>query len=288
MRPHGERQVFGMSCVKWVCGVLAATSSALLVPAAAKAENGSIGALYDVSVAGFGFARASLSLVVNKNRYSATISTQPAGIGTLVTAGKGTAKASGTLNGRTVVPSRYNMNSTSENRNSHVKMKVGDGRIRTLSVAPKLRPRGDRVEITANHHKDIVDPVSAILMPLENDSETFGPKACDRRIPIFDGWTRYDIQLSYKRRKKVRGFGYDGDVIICAARWVPVAGHRPAKKSVQYMAANTDMEIWLAPLAGTRVLFPYRASMRTVAGKLIVLARKIKMSGTRPRVQAAR
>ncbi|MEP3278834.1 MAG: DUF3108 domain-containing protein [Stappiaceae bacterium] len=280
--------LFSIGCVTRIVGIMAAVGSAILVPTSLKAENGSIGALYDVSIAGFGFARASLSLVVNENRYSATISTQPAGVGTLVTAGKGTAKASGYLNGKTVLPSRYNMNSSSDNKRSYVKMKVGEGRLKTLNVAPKLRPFKDRIAVTAKHHSDIVDPVSAILMPLENSSASFGPQACDRRIPIFDGWTRYDIQLSYKRRKKVRGFGYDGDVIICSARWVPVAGHRPAKKSVQYMAANTDMEIWLAPLAGTRVLFPYRASMRTAAGKLIVLARKINMSAAPSRVQAAK
>ena len=42
--------------------------------------------------------------------------------------------------------------------------------------------------------------------------------------------------------------GYSGDVLVCAARYNPIAGHRTGRKSTQFMADNKDMEVWLAPV----------------------------------------
>ena len=49
-----------------------------------------------------------------------------------------------------------------------------------------------------------------------------------RRIKVFDGWTRFDVELYFKGMKAVDGGAdtYAGQVVVCGARFIPVAGHR--------------------------------------------------------------
>jgi hypothetical protein len=60
--------------------------------------------------------------------------------------------------------------------------------------------------------------------------------------------------------------GYQGQVVVCSAKFLPVAGYDPKHFFVTYLAAQHDTEIWLAPLRGTRLLVPYRASISTPMG----------------------
>jgi hypothetical protein len=97
-----------------------------------------------------------------------------------------------------------------------------------------------------------------------------GPAACDRTIPVFDGFARYDIRLSFVRAQDVQVKGYSGPVAVCAARYVPVAGHRPEAKSTQFMADNREIEVWLVPVARAHAVVPLRVSIMTMSGLLLV------------------
>jgi hypothetical protein len=88
------------------------------------------------------------------------------------------------------------------------------------------------------------------------------------------GWTRYDVHLSYKETRAIDGGAktYSGRIIVCAARYVPVAGHRSTRKAVQDMADNKRLEVWLAPVANMPVLVPFRILIGTDLGDLIIYA----------------
>ncbi|WP_208979099.1 DUF3108 domain-containing protein [Stappia stellulata] len=261
-------------------GALAAMASAV------HAETTRLGGVYDISVSGFKIARGSLSLVLQKNAYSAKIGMAPAGIGTLFSTGKGGAEASGWVNSRGVIPARYKMASRAADRDFFVDLAQGSGRVRDMRVTPKFKPNPERIKVRSKHKRNVVDPLSAILMPVKAKGGKPDASVCKRRISVFDGWTRFDIQLSYKGMKDVSGRGYDGKVVVCSARWIPVAGHRPSRASVKYMAENRKMEAWLAPLGAGGVFVPYRVSMGTKRGTLVVEPRKLDFSGGRD--QAAR
>ena len=244
----------------------------------AQASKSSIGGLYTISVAGFTVGRGSLSLMLQGNAYSAKVGLEPAGIGTLLTTGKGGAEASGWLVGSKVVPSRYQMASHAANRDFFVALKQGSGHIRQMEVTPQFKPNKERIQVTGRHRQNAMDPLSAALMPVKSAKKALGPDACKRKLPIFDGWTRFDIKLSYAGTKDVSGKGYDGKVVVCKAQWVPVAGHRPSKASVKYMA-KASMEAWLAPMGRDDVLIPYRISIDTKSGRLVVEASKLNING---------
>lgn len=281
VRQCGGFEVFGLTSLGRLVALpmLAAgllTTAFPTIPA--HAGKSSVGGLYNISIAGFKVGRGTLSLVMQGNAYSAKVSLEPAGIGTLFTTGKGGAEASGWLVGSKVVPSKYRMASQASNLDFYVNLSQGSGNIRSMEVAPQFKPNPERIQVTNRHKRNAIDPLSAALMPVGRAKDSLGPKACSRKLPVFDGWTRFDIKLSYEGTKEVSGHGYDGPVVVCKARWVPVAGHRPSKDSVKYMA-KANMEVWIAPMGRDNVLIPYRISIDTKNGRLVVEASKLNIRG---------
>lgn len=261
---------------------------ALFAPAtgATAGQTVKYGGIYDVSVSGFRFASATLSLILRDNAYSAKLNMHSAGLGRLFSSGRGEAESSGWVRGSRVFPSHYYLDSSGGRIHTNVNMALSRGRIRKLAVSPPLKKLPDRIPVTKAHKRNVLDPLSAILMPVKGDT-TNGRAACNRTLPVFDGWTRYDVKLSYKGTKTITEGDYTGPVVICGARWQPVAGHRANKASVKYMANNRDMETWLAPVADLPLLTPYRIQIGTRSGTLVVQARKIKVQHDRKQAAVA-
>ena len=90
------------------------------------------------------------------------------------------------------------------------------------------------------------------------------PDVCRRTVPIFDGRQRYDLTLAFKRMDQVKSeHGYAGPVVVCMVRYFPISGHRPDRPAIKYLTEQRDIELALAPLAGTRIVVPYRISVPT-------------------------
>ncbi len=105
-----------------------------------------------------------------------------------------------------------------------------------------------------DHKRGVVDPVSALLMPVQagRGAARSPPATAPSRFSTGSG--RFDVTLSFCGDAESDLPGYSGAVLVCAARYNPIAGHRTGRKSTQFMADNKDMEVWLAPVEGPRVL----------------------------------
>ena len=74
--------------------------------------------------------------------------------------------------------------------------------------------------------------------------------------------------------------------MVCAVHFSPIAGHVPERAAIKYLVELRDMEMWLAPIAGTRVMVPYRVSVPTPIGIGVLEATSSSRSrsrGRRPR-----
>jgi hypothetical protein len=60
--------------------------------------------------------------------------------------------------------------------------------------------------------------------------------------------------------------------VVCATYFLPVAGYVPSRAAIKYLAEQKDMEVWLAPISGTRVLVPYRVQGPTPIGQAVLEA----------------
>jgi hypothetical protein len=148
-----------------------------------------------------------------------------------------------------------------------VRMVISAGAVKELAANPPTVASPDRVPVTDAHRRGVSDPMTASLIRVPGSGDTLVPQACQRTLSIFDGRMRYDLQLAFKRLERVRADrGYQGVAVVCAVRFAPIAGHVPERTAIKYLVQLRDMELWLAPIAGTRVMVPYRVSVPTPIG----------------------
>lgn len=249
------------------------------LPAAAAADLAKVGGVYDISFGGVPFAEGKLSLVVAGDAYSAKVTMRPSAVARIFSSETVDAEAAGWLRDAAVVPGRYSLKSSTEEKTTLVKMALSGGALTSVDVTPRPKRFKDQVPIELRHWRNVLDPLSAIVMTVRDPAEATGPAGCARTLPVYDGWSRFDIPLSYKGTKTVETKSYHGTVVVCAARWVPIAGHRKNKLSVKFMQENRDLEVWLAPVGGTGVLVPFRIAVGTMRGTLVLEARDLKMTG---------
>ena len=228
-------------------------------------------ARYGVSLLGLPLGKASLDGEVAGQTYKIAINARLTGIASLVSSSKGAAVASGAFLRGLIVPSAYANTSANATQTRTVRVAMSGGSVKGVDISPPIDPSPERVPLTDAHTRNIVDPLSAMIMPVPGSEPIMGPAACNRTIPVYDGFTRFDVTLTYIGQRQVKAKGYAGPVSVCAVRYTPIAGHRN-RKPVQFMAQNKDIEVWLAPVGANRVLVPFRISMATMIGHLNIEA----------------
>jgi hypothetical protein len=238
------------------------------VTGAAQAEN--VRATYSVSIIGLSIGSATAVGAVEPQHYRIDIGVKLTGLAALVSSAKGAASAVGSIGRTGVVPATYANTTANSYETRTVRMAMSGGAVRGLDISPPFFDPVGRVPLTESSKHNILDPVSALVMSVPAGQPLIGPAACDRTIPVFDGFARYDIKLSFERSQDVQLKGYSGPVAVCAIRYVPVAGHRPEAKSTQFMAENKQMEVWLVPVERAHAVVPLRISIMTMSGMLIV------------------
>jgi hypothetical protein len=247
--------------------LVAAVSLLALTGAGGAQAQSKLEARYTVSLAGIPLGSGSWVIDLAPDQYTAVASGRTTGLVKLISDGSGSTGARGVFAGSKVVATSYVSTTTSDKKPDEVRMVLQTGAVREVTAEPPLIPSPDRVPVTEAHRKGITDPMSAAIMPVAGTGDTVTPDACKRKLAIFDGRQRADIELVYKRMDQVRADkGYQGPVVVCQVLYTPVAGHRPERSAIKYLIAQREMEMWLAPIAGTRVLVPFRFSVPTPYG----------------------
>ncbi len=250
-------------------------------------HSGSVEASYTMGLNGITIGRFKLNAHVERANYTMAITGTTSGLSRLVSDGTGLLKSSGQIVGASVKPDDYYLDTTENGQTSSVvNMRMRSGTIVSVAALPPLPIKADRVPLLPQHKHSIVDPLSAMIAPLY--PANMG-RACNRTIPVFDGWQRFDIRLFYKSTAEVKGEGgsYSGTVYVCGARYVPVAGHRPSRDAVKFMEANTNLEVWLAPAEELGLMLPYRMQIGTEAGVLTIHASRFESLAEDQRAAAA-
>ena len=117
----------------------------------------------------------------------------------------------------------------------------------------------------------MIDPLTAGLVPVPGTGDVLAPAACRHTLPIFDGTHRFDMALSFKRMDNIKAeSGYRGPAVVCGMSYRPLGGYSPGAFRINYLKKNRDMEMWLAPIAGTRLLAMFRISIPTALGTAVL------------------
>ncbi len=252
------------------CGLLA-----LALPGAASADG--FKARYSVKLIGLSLGSATLQGSVEPDAYQIDATAKLSGVAALVSSSRGAASASGLMTQGRVAPNAYATTSANATMTRTVRMAMTAGNVKAAEIAPPFDDLPGRVPVTEAHKQKILDPLSALVMTVPL-GDVIGPSTCARSLPVYDGWARFNIVLSYVGLRQVRVKGYDGPVAVCAARYVAVAGHRPDRPATKFMEDNKEMEVWLAPVGKSRAAVPFRISVATMVGTTVIEATEFEIT----------
>lgn len=242
-------------------------------PIGAASAEGRLEARYSVTLAGIPIGSGSWTIEAAETQYTATVNGSTSGLLRAFTGGQGNATARSTLNGGKVASSIYAATITTRKYTDSIRITTNNGNVKDFKIDPPQDTDPERVPITEAHQYNVLDPMTASLVRVFGNGDVLSPEACDRTLAVFDGRLRYDVQFAFKRMENVKAKkGYAGPVVVCAAYFSPVAGFVPSRTAIKYLSKQREMEVWLAPIAGTRVLAPYRAQSPTPIGQAVLEA----------------
>ena len=250
------------------------------------AAQGRFEAEYTATLAGIPIGRGDWVIEISDDQFTATASGGTFGIVRLLTQGHGVSTAQGPLNGGQPVPQSYVSTITNDKRVDDVRMAFAGGSVKELSVEPPFNPSPDRIPVTDADRHNVLDPMTATLVHVGGSGDPVSPQACDRRVAVFDGRVRYELHSEFKRMETVKADrGYSGPAVVCAVYFTPISGYVPNRPAIKYLVELRDAEVWLAPIAGTRVAVPFRFSMPTPLG--VGLLQATEFVSVAPQARAA-
>ena len=267
-----------------------ALTGAVLVTALADCDGsdaraqGVLDARYQVTLGGVAFGRGNWHITVGDDQFTSAVSGTTTGVMRLFTTGRGNSASRGSVAGGALHASSYSSSIATDQKYDEVRMLLNGGTVKDYMAEPPNNPDPQRVPIEAAHRRGVLDPMTAAILRVPGNGDTFVPQACNRKLAIFDGRMRYDLQLAYKRLDRVKSEkGYQGTVVVCAVRFAPIAGHVPTRSVIKYLMELRETEMWLAPIAGTRLMVPYRVSLPTPVGEGVLQATQFVTIAQSPR-----
>ena len=264
-----------------------ATLALIVATLGAARADSRLAAHYGVSVAGLAVGKADLDVVIGSTEYTSAANGRASGLLRALIAGEGTLSTRGAVTEGRLLPASFSARTAGDDETSSVSMTIENGDAKDVT-AETSAPDAERVALTADHRKGIVDPLSALLIPVGGSGEVVAAEACQRTLPIFDGRRRFDLALSFRRLERVKAAkGYAGPVVVCAVKFKAIAGHRVGSALVKYLDGR-EIELTLAPIAGTRLLAPFRLLIANMLGDIVVEAISFETSTTPNESAAAR
>lgn len=244
-----------------------------IIPAAAQ---GRLEAEYEASLAGIPIGKGAWVVDIGTDQFSATVVAGTAGVLKQIGSGNGTGGSNGLVVAGQLAPVNYLSTINYGTKNETIRITLSGGSVKDSVIEPLPPLHPDRVVVTEAHLRNVLDPMTGSLLRVGGTGELLGPDSCkNKSVSIFDGRMRYDLKLDYKRMEQVKAEkGYQGPAVTCGVYFTPIAGYVPDRYAIKYIAAQKNMEIWFAPIAGTRVLAPFRIVIPTPIGTGLIEATK--------------
>src|SRR5215813_884142 len=250
----------------------AADATTFLLGSGVSAQ-GKLDARYVATLAGMQIGQGAWVIEIGDDQFTAAASGMTTGLLRVFANGQGNSASRGTVRGDILMPTAFVSTVNNDKRVEELRIVLSAGTVKDLVVDPPTTPNPDRIPLTDAHRRGVIDPMSAGLIRVSGNGDPVSPEACRRTLPVFDGRMRFDLQLSFKRIDTVQAQkGYQGPVAVCGVQFMPLAGYVPERAAIKYLMAQQDMEIWLAPIPGTRIVVPYRISLQTPLGQGVLEA----------------
>jgi hypothetical protein len=255
-----------------------------LAPQAASAQ-GRMDAHYEATLAGIPVGKGAWTIEIGDDTFSASAQGGTSGLMKAFSGGTGAGASQGRVVNGALVANAYTATTTTQKKSETIRLLLAGGNVKDFSIDPAPPVDPDRVVVTEAHRKGVLDPMTGSMLRVPGNGEVLSPEACRTGAGIFDGRLRYDLKLDYKRMETVKAEkGYHGPAVVCAVYFTPIAGYIPDRPVIKYLATERRIEIAFVPIAGTRVLVPFRMTIPTPFGPAMLEATSFITTAVPPRV----
>ncbi|WP_371126012.1 DUF3108 domain-containing protein [Bradyrhizobium sp.] len=246
---------------------------------------GRLDARYEATLSGIPVGKGAWNIEISDDSFSASASGGTSGLLKAFSGGSGTGAAQGRVVAGALVATNYSASTTTAKKKEAIRMVLTSGFIKEFVIEPEPPVDADRLPVTDAHRRGVYDPMTGSMLRVPGTADPLTPEACRVSAGIFDGRMRYDLKLDFKRMETVKAEkGYQGPVVVCAVYFTPVAGYIPDRPVIKYLAAQRNIEIAFAPVAGTRILVPFWMKIPTPLGPAMLEATQFITTATPPRV----
>lgn len=268
--------------------LLGASVTALLAAAAPAKAQGRLDARFVVTLAGLPIGKGAWVIDIAEDQFTAAASGATSGLLQIFASGTGSSASRGAVVGGRLAPAAFASSVTTERKTEEIRMTMAGGNVKDYAVTPPLKDSPDRVPVTEAHRASVNDPMTGSLIRVPGNGDPMRPEAC-QKISIFDGRMRFDLRMTFKRFERVKAErGYDGQSVVCAVQFTPISGYVPSRPAIKYLIERRDIEVYLVPIASTRVMVPFRVVVPTPLGQGVLQATQfVTAAQSKPRATAA-
>ena len=234
---------------------------------------GRLDAQYEATLSGIPVGKGAWTIEIGDDTFSASAQGGTAGLLKAFSGGTGSGASQGRVVNGALVANAYVATTMTQKKSETIRMVLANGGVKDFSIDPAPPVDPDRIVVTDAHRKGVLDPMTGSMLRVPGNGEVLTPDACRTGAGIFDGRLRYDLKLDFKRMETVKAErGYHGPAVVCAVYFTPVAGYIPDRPVIKYLATERKIEIAFVPIAGTRILVPFRMTIPTPFGPAMLEA----------------
>jgi hypothetical protein len=273
------------ACSVNACAWLLAGAALLLAASYPAAAQGRLDAQYEATLSGIPVGKGAWTIEIADDQFTASATGGTSGLLKTFSGGSGASAAQGRVVNGALVASDYSGSTTTSHKSETIHIVLANGNVKDFRIDPEPPVDPDRIPVTDAHRRGVFDPMTATLVRVPGTGDPLSPEACHGGAAVFDGRMRYELKLDFKRMETVRAErGYRGPVVVCALYFSPIAGYIPDRPVIRYLAAQRNVEIALAPVAGTRILVPFWLKIPTPLGPAMLEATQFITQPMPPRV----
>ena len=219
-----------------------------------------------LAVASLGAAR--LDIAVGEEGYDATAAIHSGGLLRLFERTDLVAASTGAMTQDGVRWRRYDLDHSYSQKRRVTSMRLGDDNAYRALITPNYRIWGTPPASDADKRSSR-DPLSSLVAM--STAVARAPR-CEGIFPTFDGRFRYDLVLSGGARGNYDGGGYNGPILKCRLRYVPVAGYDTRNENERRRLPEGD--IWFALPPDSLIAPPVRVAMPAPLGHAVISLKK--------------
>lgn len=224
---------------------------------------------YAVTLGGTHIAKANVTLSDAGGKYDLVVDAKISGLAQLVANGSAHLESVGRSGASGLTAQNFTLTTQASGDTFNVGVTFAGGGVASFKVDPPIVNNIDRVAIERKHLVSTNDMAAPFIIK----GGKLDKSLCDRRLQIFTGIERYDLNLRYAKDDVAtsKRTGYQGPVIVCSASYKPISGHYTTSEVTTYLASGDHILIWYAPVGESGYFIPYRVLISTDAGDLSIV-----------------